>query len=48
MVNVTTVPLRDGSLLYFIAVAPQQEANEYGPAFRRMKQTVELSDRGTQ
>jgi Zn-dependent protease with chaperone function len=45
MVSVTTVPLRDGSLLYLIAVAPQEEANEYGPAFRRVKQTVELSDR---
>ena len=47
LVNVTTVPLRDGSLLYLIAVVPQEETEEYGPAFRRLKQTVELSDRAT-
>jgi hypothetical protein len=45
IVSVTTVPLRDGSLLYFTTVAPQEEAGEYGSAFRRLKQTVELSDR---
>jgi hypothetical protein len=44
VVNVSTVPLRDGSLLYFIAVVPQNESNEYAGAFRRMKQTVELND----
>jgi beta-barrel assembly-enhancing protease len=44
LVNVTTVPLRDGSLLYFIAVVPQEESGEYAAAFRRAKQTVELND----
>ena len=45
LVNVSTVPLRDGSLLYFIAVVPQEESGEYSAAFRRAKQTVELNDR---
>ena len=44
LVNVSTVPLRDGSLLYFIAVVPQEESGEYSAAFRRAKQTVELND----
>lgn len=48
-VQVSTVPLRDGSLLYFIAVTPQEEASEYGTVFRRLKQTVQLNDqRGPQ
>jgi beta-barrel assembly-enhancing protease len=44
LVNVSTVPLRDGSLLYLIAVVPQEESGEYATAFRRAKQTVELND----
>ncbi|HUE89126.1 MAG TPA: M48 family metallopeptidase [Vicinamibacterales bacterium] len=46
LVTVSTVPLRDGSLLYLIAVAPQDEANAYSGAFRRIKQSVQLSDTG--
>jgi beta-barrel assembly-enhancing protease len=46
LVTVSTVPLRDGSLLYLIAVAPQDEANTYSGTFRRVKQTVELNDTG--
>ena len=44
LVNVSTVPLRDGSLLYLIAVVPQDESDEYAGAFRRLKQTVQLND----
>jgi hypothetical protein len=44
LVTVSTVPLRDGSLLYLIAVAPQDEANSYSGAFRRVKQSVQLND----
>ena len=47
LVTVSTVPLRDGSLLYLVAVVPQQEADAYSAAFRRMKQTVELNDQRT-
>lgn len=44
LVTISTVPLRDGSLLYMIAVAPQDEANSYSTPFRRMKQSVQLND----
>jgi hypothetical protein len=43
-VTVSTVPLRDGSLLYLIAVAPQGEAGNYSGTFRRVKQSVQLND----
>jgi hypothetical protein len=46
LVAISTVPLRDGSLLYLIAVAPQGEANAYSGVFRRAKQSVQLSDSG--
>ena len=45
MVLVSTLQLRDGSILYLIQVAPQSEANTYAGAFRRMRQTVEVDDR---
>jgi hypothetical protein len=44
-VTVTTLPLRDGSVLYMIQVAPQDEANAYASTFRRMKQSVQIDDR---
>jgi beta-barrel assembly-enhancing protease len=44
LVNISTIPLRDGGLLYLIAVAPQEEANLYSGAFRRVKQSVQLND----
>ena len=47
VVTVSTVPLRDGSLLYLIGVVPQDEANEYGVAFRRAKQSMQIADRPT-
>ena len=42
LVTVSTVPLRDGGLLYLIGVAPQDEAGLYDGTFRRVKQSVEL------
>ena len=42
VVNLTTVPLSDGNLLYLIAVTPQDELTAYSPAFRRVKQSVQL------
>jgi hypothetical protein len=44
-VSLTTTQLRDGRLVYFIGVAPQTEASAYDDAFRRVLQSVELSDR---
>jgi Zn-dependent protease with chaperone function len=43
-VLISTLPLRDGSLLYLIQVAPQDEVSEYAGAFRRMKQTAQVND----
>ena len=44
-VSLTTTQLSDGRLVYFIGVAPQNEASAYEDAFRRVRQSVELSDR---
>jgi predicted Zn-dependent protease len=44
-VTVSTVPLRDGSLLYLIGVVPQDETATYGAVFRRIKQSMQISDR---
>lgn len=44
LVALSTVPLRDGSLLYLIGVAPQEEASTYDPVFRRTKQSIEITD----
>ena len=44
-VSLTTTQLRDGRLVFFIGVAPQNEASAYEDAFRRVRQSVELSDR---
>jgi predicted Zn-dependent protease len=43
LVTVSTLLLRDGSLLYMIGVAPQDEAGSYTPAFRRVKQSVQIT-----
>ena len=43
LVTVSTLQLRDGSLLYMIGVAPQDEADSYTPAFRRVKQSVQIT-----
>jgi hypothetical protein len=45
-IGLSTLALRDGSLLYLIAVAPQEEAGTYAAAFRRVKQTVQIRDEG--
>ncbi len=44
-VSLSTVPLRDGSLLYLIGVAPQDELSNYAAALRRVKQSIQLNDR---
>ena len=44
-VSLTTTQLSDGRLLYLIGVAPQTEASAYDDAFRRVRQSVQLSDR---
>ena len=43
-VSVSTTQLRDGSLLYIIGVAPQTEAGTYEQVFRRVRQSVRITD----
>lgn len=43
-VSVATTQLRDGSLLYVIGVSPQQEADTYDSAFRRIRQSLQIRD----
>jgi hypothetical protein len=44
LISVSTVPLRDGSLLYLIGVSPRDEADVYSSTFRRVKQSAQISD----
>ena len=44
-VNVSTVQLRDGSVLFLIGVAPQSEARTYFNTFSRVRQSIRLADR---
>ncbi|HEV3485166.1 MAG TPA: hypothetical protein VG106_07145, partial [Vicinamibacterales bacterium] len=44
-VNVSTVELRDGSVLFLIGVAPRDEARAYFNTFNRVRQSLQLADR---
>ena len=44
-VNVSTVQLSDGSVLFLLGVAPSDEAQTYFNTFGRVRQSVELRDR---
>jgi Zn-dependent protease with chaperone function len=44
-VNVSTVQLRDGSLLFLVGVAPADESRTYLNAFGRVRESVRLADR---
>jgi hypothetical protein len=43
-VNVSTVQLQDGGVLFLVGVAPQSEAGTYLNTFGRVRQSVRLSD----
>ncbi len=43
--TVYTTQLRNGQLLYFVAVAPEDEASRYNSAFRTMIRSIRLNDR---
>jgi hypothetical protein len=45
-VNVSTVQLRDGNVLFLIGVAPSNEARAYFDTFGRVRQSVQLADGG--
>jgi beta-barrel assembly-enhancing protease len=44
VVNVTTTQLRDGSMLFMIGVAPENEARTYLNTFGRVRQTIDIAD----
>jgi hypothetical protein len=44
-ITLSTAQLSDGNLLYLIGVAPQPEAGAYEPTFRRVRQTIRITDR---
>jgi hypothetical protein len=43
-ITISTVPLRDGNLLYLIAVVPERDAGSYAGVFRRVRQSLQISD----
>jgi hypothetical protein len=44
-ITLSTTRLRDNSVLFVIGVAPQDEAARYQESFRRVRQSMRLSDR---
>jgi hypothetical protein len=45
-INVSTVQLSDGSVMFLVGVTPSNEANVYFDTFGRVRQSVQLMDRG--
>ena len=45
-VNVSTVQLRDGSVLFIVGVAPRDEARQYLNTFGRVRQNLQIADSG--
>lgn len=43
-IALSTTQLRDGSLLYVIGVAPQNEARTYDGAFQRVRRSLQIAD----
>ena len=44
LISVSTTQLRDGSMLFMIGVTPEQDANTYGQAFSRVRQSIQIAD----
>jgi hypothetical protein len=44
LVSVSTTQLSDGSMLFMIGVAPQQEAQTYGQTFSRVRSSIQIAD----
>jgi Zn-dependent protease with chaperone function len=44
VVTVSTVQLRDGSMLYVVGVAPRDEIDTYDRIFQRARQTMQISE----
>ena len=46
VVNLSTVQLRDGSILFLVGVAPQNEARAYFSTFSRVRQSLQIAESG--
>jgi hypothetical protein len=44
-ISLATTKLTDGRVVYFIGVAPQRESRTYDEVFKRVRESVQLSDR---
>src|SRR5688572_4368590 len=44
-IALSTAQLRDGSVLYVIGVAPENEAGTYNSTFQRVRQSLQIADR---
>jgi len=44
-ISLATTTLNDGRIVYFVGVAPQRDARTYDEVFKRVRQSVQLSDR---
>jgi hypothetical protein len=44
-IALSTTQLRDGSLLYMIGVAPKTQQSAYDSAFKKIRQSIQISDR---
>jgi hypothetical protein len=45
LVTVSTTQLRNGNMLFMIAVAPESDYDDYEAAFRRVRQGLQINDR---
>jgi hypothetical protein len=45
-VNLSTVQLRDGSILFLVGVAPQNESRAYFNTFSRVRQSLQIAESG--
>jgi hypothetical protein len=45
VISLATTRLNDGRLLYMVGVAPQKDAGTYTDVFKRVRQSVQLTDR---
>ena len=44
-ISLATTQLNDGRVLFLMGVAPQSDAGTYNNVFKRVRQSVQLSDR---
>jgi hypothetical protein len=45
VISLATTQLNDGRVLFLVGVAPQRDAGTYSDVFRRVRQSLQLSDR---